>query len=98
MNILNKIIYKRHELILNEENVIEALRVIQNTCNSILSKMNCSMMVGNCGWADDREKWFIHFTCSDEEWDALIVNLNVTRVFKIVDVPVLTNGNIYTTD
>lgn len=78
--ILDTIIYKRHRLYLEEKDVINALRVIQNTCTSTVSCLIRNLSVGKDKLPSSypqsqitvdtiaNERWFIHFTCSNREW------------------------------
>ena len=95
--LLDKIIYKRHHLIMDETKVMDALKTVQNVCSSKRSLKNIDMAVGNCGWADTK-KWFVHFTCSNRRWEMLRKELNVIRVFELLEIPENTNGNYYTKD
>ena len=76
----SKFVPKRHYLIVNEGNVLEVLRVIDKQ-NVWYVKQNLS--IDNCGWADDRKKWFIHFDTSDNQWMSIIDGLE-ERGFDLV--------------
>lgn len=97
MKKLDGFIYNLRHLVLDEESVLATIKHIQEACTSIWSIIKQNMAVGNCGWAD-RKKWFIHFTCSNKEWEILRNEMNIIRVFGNMDVPENTNGNVYTTD
>lgn len=92
MNLLNHIRVRRHHLILNEEDVIRTLNVI-NKHNKIVPEMS----VGNCGWAD-RKKWFIHFNVTEKNWEKIVRELKVVRVWGNCYIPTDTIGVIYTDD
>lgn len=93
MMILDNFIFRKHTLVLDEGDVINTLKAIQAANNKILSWQT----VGNCGW-EDKQKWFIRFTCSNKVWNVLRNDLGLVRVFKYSDIPENTGGNIYTTD
>lgn len=92
-NFVNHFISKRFHLVVEEEDVTKALQIINK---HHLTAPN--MSVGNCGWADDRNKWFIHFTTSQAKWDIIRKEMRVKRVFENLDIPKNTIGVIYSTD
>lgn len=98
-NLIDKFVLKRHYLILDEADVLNVLDVImkhQLKSGRAWSKTN--MRVGNCGWVDDKTKWFIHFTTSEEKWYDIRHKLNIIRVWDNRDIPENTNGNVYATE
>ena len=90
---LDKVIPVRHHLVLDEEDVVKALKVIQQH-----HRIVPDMAVGNCGWADDLGKWFIHFTTTECKWEEIRKKLNVVRVYGNADIPNYKKGVIYSTD
>lgn len=92
-NLMDLIITKRHHLIVEEQDVVKTLKVINQH-----HKIVPDMAVGNCGWADDTNKWFIHFTTSRAKWKAIRNELKVVRVFENLDIPKNTIGVVYSTD
>ena len=97
-NLIDKFVFKRHYLVLEETDVVNALDVImkhQNKSLRVLSKTN--MLVGNCGWAD-KTKWFIHFTTSEDRWYDIRRELKIVRVWENRDIPKNTNGIVYSTN
>lgn len=93
MKLLDSIIRERHHLILEEQDVIKTLRVINEH-----HKFVPDMAVGNCGWADDTNKWFIHFTTTKAKWYDIRKELKVVRVFGNTDIPKSTIGVVYSED
>ena len=79
-DLTNKFVPKRHYLIVNEGNVLEVLRVIDE---QRLWYVNQNLRIDNCGWADDRKKWFIHFDSSEDQWMSIIDGLE-SRGFDLV--------------
>ena len=71
-NVSNKFVPKRHYLIVDEGNVLEVLRKIDE---QIVWYVNQNLSIDNCGWADDPKKWFIHFNASENQWMLIIDEL-----------------------
>lgn len=92
-NLLNQVVTKRCHLVLEEQDVINTLKMI-NKHHRIVP----DMAVGNCGWADDPNKWFIHFTTTRAKWNVIRNELKVVRVFGNIDIPKNTVGIVYTAD
>lgn len=74
MRTFDNIIYKRHHLVMDETKVMEALRIIQKTCNRLFTQIQIDMAVGSCGWKNST-MWYINLTCSNTEWRNLIKEL-----------------------
>ena len=92
-NFLDKFITKRHHIIVEEVDIVNVLKVV-NKCH----RTSPDISVGNCGWADDSNKWFIHFTTTNSKWDSIRKDLKVVRVFSNQDIPKNTIGTVYSTD
>jgi len=90
---IDRFVPVRHELVVNEEDVVNTLKVIQR-----YHKVVPDMAVGNCGWADDPEKWFIFFDTTNHVWEHIRNDLKVVRVFGNKDIPTNTRGVVYSTD
>ena len=91
--LMDKVIIKRRHLIVDAEEVLHVLGVIQSH-HSVVPDMN----VGNCGWANSPDKWFVYFDCSNAKWDLIRYELQVVRVFATKDIPNGQLGVVYTTD
>lgn len=89
-NFISRFIYRNHEIFMNEEDVMDALKTLNY--NGIYD-----VDVGNCGWADER-KWFIAFTANDLAWESIIETLQIIRVWHSTDIPEDTRGYIYSND
>lgn len=79
-NLIDKLVIKRHYIVTNEWNVLGLIRLINDRCNS------CSkhrLVAGNCGWKD-MNKWFVHFSCTDEQWRSIIDQLHKEEFELIV--------------
>ena len=96
MRTFDNIIYKRHHLVMDETKVMEALRIIQKTCNRLFTQIQIDMAVGSCGWKNST-MWYINLTCSNTEWRNLIKELLIVRVFSNRDIP-QNYIYVYTTD
>lgn len=89
-NFISRFIYRDHEIFMNEEDVMDALKTLN--CNGIYD-----VNVGNCGW-EDKRKWFIYFTANDLAWESIIDTLQIIRVWHSTDIPEDTEGYIYSND
>lgn len=92
-NFTDRFVTKRHHIIVEEVDVIKALYAINRQHVFVPD-----MKVGNCGWADDVSKWFIHFTTTEAKWNAIRYELHIIRVFNNSEIPKNTVGSIYSTD
>ena len=66
-------INKRRHIVVEEKDVTTVLTAI-NTHQTFLNNTNKN--VGNCGWADEPEKWFITFYASDRKWGKIAADLS----------------------
>jgi hypothetical protein len=80
-DLIDQLAVKRHYLIVDDIDVLNVLEVI-NKHNKNLLKLN--LTVGNCGWAAEPSKWFIHFDVSNKKWLSIVTDLtkNYTLVIK----------------
>lgn len=66
MRTFDNIIYKRHHLVMDETKVMEALRIIQKTCNRLFTQIQIDMAVGSCGWKNST-MWYINLSgCTND--------------------------------
>lgn len=91
--IVDSIVVKSYNIVMEEQDVTKTLKVIQKH-----HKLLPSMRVGNCGWADDPNKWFIIVTTSKAKWGVIRKELNIARVFDNGEIPKNSAGIIFTTD
>ena len=70
--LFNKVNIKRHYICLDEENVLETLKVIDGVDVWYVNK---HLEVGNCGISVIPEKWFIHFNASKDQWGVIVETL-----------------------
>lgn len=57
-------------IIVDEENVTKVLTVV----NAQLS-IGTALMVKNCAWADEPNKWFVAFDASNSRWTKIVDQL-----------------------
>lgn len=79
-NLFDKIIKRRYYWILEERYIVEVLNVINSQQKRYIDQ---NMAVGNCLWANERTKWFIHFDASKEQWCNIVKELNA-KGFELV--------------
>lgn len=91
-NLMDHITIKRCHLILEGEDVLRALESINKH-----HRVDREVVVGNCGWADSPNKWFINFSTSVHKWRLIRNDLNVVRVFETLDIPNNEIGVVYST-
>ena len=92
MGLFDKFITEKHQLVVDEVDVIGVLKVIQKH-----HKTAPEMSVWNCGWKDTK-KWFIHFTTSRAKWKVIRNELKVVRVYDYSYVPEDMMGVVYSKD
>lgn len=61
---------KRRYFVVEEKNMVEAMRMIQSALSTGYHKEG--MNVGNCGWAEEANKWFIHVNLTNNQWQSLL--------------------------
>ena len=71
---------KRRYLIAEEKDVTTVLTAIDNHLGFL---SNNSKVVGNCGWAEEPTKWYIHFYASEREWGKIARNLSETGKINV---------------
>lgn len=75
---------KRHFLIVEEADVMTLLKVLDEIKRgSSLFTVYMDMEIGNCGWAEEPTKWFVHFDVTNKQWRKVIENLE-TQNYQIV--------------
>lgn len=68
---------KTREFIVEEKDVTMVLDVINK------HRKTFNLYVGNCGWADTPNKWFISFDAKDKNYGKIINELNEMGTFKL---------------
>lgn len=67
-----KIIKRKREVIFDEADLEIVLKAIADTTKQSSSYTWFRGSFGNCGWADEPEKWFAHFNASEEDYYTFI--------------------------
>ena len=75
----------RRHLIVKEEDLTTVLGIINSEIK--ISKQN--QMIGNCGWKNEPEKWFIHFEGTIKECMKITEKLEQIGTFKEDSVHIL---------
>lgn len=74
---------RRHYLILDESNVMSMLKVLDEVNRETRFRVLMDMEIGNCGWSDEPNMWFMHFTETNKQWKSTIAKLNAID-FEVV--------------
>lgn len=81
---LNLLFAKRYYYVTDEANVTKVLTVLNShKCMFIKQKL----VIGNCGWADTPDVWFIHFDATLGQMKGIIKELIELFDMKIIDMP-----------
>lgn len=70
-NLFNKLVAKRHSLIVNERNVTGVLRVINRNSKFYVDQ---NLKVFESSLAKDT-RWFIQFNATDDQWAAIFADM-----------------------
>ena len=71
-NVIGSIVQKRHYLTVEEANVMDALKAIDEIKRSSRIHKVMNMELGNCGWKDEPATWFINFDVTDNQWKKIM--------------------------
>lgn len=97
LKLIEKLIVKRRSLVCEEADLTKVLGVINKHQDPwIICRPN--MSVGNCGWKDDTNKWFVHFDASKRAWQKIVNDLDIIRVWQNRDIPKNCKGKVYSID
>ena len=72
-NLIDFLRGREHEIILDESEVLDTLRVI-NTHQRW--SINQKLAVGDCEWDFDATKWYIYFSATNWQWKLIINDLS----------------------
>jgi hypothetical protein len=75
--LFDKILPRRRRIIVEEGDIVNVIKVI-NQNRPLLYTSDLS--VGNCGWNDEKTKWFIFFTVTNSQWKNIRQELNVKKI------------------
>ena len=92
-SIFDRFVTERHHLVVEEGDVTNVLKQVNAHCKS-----KTEIRVGNCGWADDPTKWFVHFTTTRAKWYELVNAMKIVRTWNHETIPKNTIGVVYSTD
>lgn len=70
----------RRYLIVEEKDVTAVLTVINRQYRFYNSQ---GLVVGNCGWADEPTKWFIHFDATSKQYDNILKDIIEQGALKV---------------
>ena len=84
--LFDKFTSKRRYFVVRESNMIEVFNMIKEALYS--NDQHNNMSVGNCGWVDEPDKWFVHINLTNLQWRALL-NKCKDKHYKLVieDIP-----------
>lgn len=74
----------RRYFIVEEKNVTAILTVINRYYRFYVSQ---NLAIGNCGWADEPTKWFIHFDASNKQYDNILKDILEKGSIKVDTTP-----------
>lgn len=76
LNLFNVMRIKRKTIILDENDVMAALKMIDNIRSNYKFFMLLNMEIGNCGWGNGEEsKWYVTYNSNEKQWRELIRTL-----------------------
>lgn len=67
---------KYYSLVMKEELVTTVISVINNATG------NYKFSVGNCGWANEKDMWFVHFYSTKKNYETIMTELSKIGSFK----------------
>ena len=71
MKIFDKFVFQRRYFVVMESEMIEVVKMVQLALMDGYCR-DSSMSIGNCGWANEPDAWFIHVTLSKHQWRTLL--------------------------
>ncbi len=76
---------RRHHLILDESSIVTMLKVLDETKRESKFRILMDMEIGNCGWMDEPEKWFMFFEVTNKQWKTVITKLSAIDFQLVLD-------------
>lgn len=85
-------VLKGRRYFITDEKYVTKLLTVINAYDKFLGNQN--LAVGNCKWADDPEKWFVHFDASNKDYDEILKDILQQGTISVIISP---NGlrNLY---
>lgn len=80
---------RRREFIVDEQDVTTVITVINRY------RKYADMRVGNCGWLEEPNKWFIMFDACNEDYGHIVDELNKLGTFRLNVSPSFTVVELY---
>ena len=84
-NLFKNIVQKRRYTVVEESDVMTVLKVLHNIKRKSRFHLLMEMEIGNCGWANKPEAWFIHFGSTTGQWRKFITTLEEEGYTMVVD-------------
>ena len=72
----------RRCFIVDEKDVTIVLEVMNKHHNRF---SNRNLNIGNCGWAEEPTRWFIHFDATSKQYDKILKGLLKVGTFNVVE-------------
>ncbi len=86
--LIGKFVVRSRSIVIDVDDMVNVLTVLN-------SHRIYDVSIGNCGWAVQPDKWFIHFHATDNVWTKLRHELNIQRVWGNLDI---NDPGVYSTD
>lgn len=90
-DLMEKIIIKRHSLILERDDLIRVFTTLDKF------GINRGVAPRKLDW-DGADKWMVEFVASEEIWRLIRNDLEVIRAWDEEDIPIKCVGLVYSTD
>ena len=84
-NLFENIVQKERHIIVKEKNVMNVLKALTDIKQKSKIHTGMSMEIGNCGWADDPDAWFMIFSSTTAQWRKLITALKEEGYTMVLD-------------
>lgn len=84
-NLFDSIVQKRRHTIVKEDDLMTVLKVLTAIKQKSRFYNLMDMEIGNCGWADETDAWFMHFTTTTSQWRKLITALKEEGYTMVLD-------------
>lgn len=84
-NLFENIVQKERHIIVKEDDVMIALKVLTEIKQKSKIHTGMSMEIGNCKWKDDPDAWFMTFTSTTCQWRKLIAVLKERGYTMVLD-------------
>ncbi len=86
--LLDRLLAKRRYLVIDEAHLKDVLVIIDRHTPS----RHKTMSIGNCGWANEITKWFIHMNATETTWARIAEDI---KRCKFDTVPLLQQKGYY---